>query len=106
MRIPAKNITPGMKLERPVMNKSGLMMIGADIELTEALVKKIRKMDIQAVYVHGKPTALPPLDEVLARFEGRFRKVESAPHMDVLKRLLREHIEGLYEAHGSENPEE
>ena len=88
------------------MNKSGLMMIGPDTELTEALVKKIQQMDIQAVHVHGTSTALPPLDEVLVSLEGRFRKVETAPHMDVLKKLLREHIEGLYEANGSENPEE
>ena len=106
MKISAKDITPGMKLERPVMNKNGLMMIGADTELTEALVEKIQKMDIQVVYVHGTSTALPPREEVLARFERRFRNVETAPHMDVLKKLLREHIEGLYEAHGSENPEE
>ncbi len=105
MRISAKNITPGMKLERPVLNKNGLMMIGTDIELTGALVKKIQKMDIQVVYVYGTSKALPPLDEVLARLEGRFRNVETAPHMNVLKKLLREHIEGLYEANGSENPE-
>ena len=105
MRISAKNITPGMKLERPVLNKNGLMMIGEDTELTEVLVKKIQKMGIQVVYVHGTSTALPPREEVLARFEERFRNVETAPHMNVLKKLLREHIEGLYEANGSENPE-
>ena len=88
MRISAKNITPGMKLERPVLNKNGLMMIGADIELTGTLVKKIQKMDIQVVYVYGTSKARPPLDEVLARFEGRFRNVETAPHMNVLKKLL------------------
>jgi hypothetical protein len=105
MRISAKNITPGMKLERPVLNKNGLMMLGADTELTGALVKKIQKMDIQVVYVQGISKALPPLDEVLAGLEGRFRSVETAPHMDVLKKLLREHIEGLYKANESKNPE-
>jgi hypothetical protein len=105
MKISAKNIIPGIKLERPVLNKNGLVMLGADTELTEILVKKIQKMDIHVVYVHGTSEALPPLDEVLARLEGRFRNVETAPHMDVLKKLLREHIEGLYEANGSENPE-
>ena len=105
MKISAKNIIPGMKLERPVLNKNGLMMIGADTELTGILVEKIQKMDVQVIHVHGPCKALPPLDEELARLEGRFRNVETAPHMDVLKKLLREHIEGLYEAHGSENPE-
>ena len=105
MKVSAKNIAPGMKLERPVLNKNGLMVLGADTELTGALVKKIQKMDIQVVYVQGISKALPPLDEVLARFEGRFRNVETTPQMDVLKKVLREHIEGLYEANGSENPE-
>ena len=98
MRISAKDLIPGMKLERPVMNKNGLMMIGADTELTEVLIEKIRKMDIQVVYVHGASKALPPREEALAQLERRFRNVEGAPHMDVIKKLLREHIEGLYEA--------
>lgn len=94
-----------MKLERPVANKNGLMMIGADTELTGILIEKIQKMDILAVYVHGESKALPPREELLAQLDGRFRNVETAPHMDVIKKLLREHIEGLYEAHGSENSE-
>jgi hypothetical protein len=104
MKISARHITTGMKLERPVLNKNGLMVIGADTELTESLVQKIQKMDIQVVHVHGPSKARPPLDEVLVRFEERFRKVETAPHMGILKKLLRAHIEGLYEADGSENP--
>ncbi len=106
MKISAKNLTTGMKLERPVANKNGLMMIGADTELTGALIEKIQKMDIQAVYVHGVSEALPPREEVLAQLEGRFRNVGTAPYMDVLKKLLTEHIEGLYEAHGSKNTED
>ena len=105
MKISAKNLTTGMKLERPVANKNGLMMIGADTELSGVLIEKIQKMGIHAVYVHGASKAFPPREEVLAQLEGRFRNVEAAPHMDVLKKLLREHMEGLYEAHGSENPE-
>ncbi len=105
MKISANHLTPGMKLERPVVNKNGLMMIGADTELTGTLIEKIREMDIHAVYVLGTSKALPLLAEVLAQFERRFRNVETAAHMDVVKKLLREHIEGLYEAHGSENPE-
>ncbi len=105
MKISAKNLTPGMKLERPVLNKNGLMMIGVDAELTGALIEKIQEMDIQVVHVHGTSEASLPREEALALLDGRFRHVEAAPHMDVLKKLLREHIEGLYEEHGSENPE-
>lgn len=105
MKISTENLTPGMKLERPILNKNGLMMIGADTELTEILIEKIRKMDTHVVHVHGGSKAFPPREEMLAQLEGRFRNVENAAHMDVLKRLLREHIEGLCEGYGPENPE-
>ena len=83
MKVSAKNITPGMKLERPVLNKNGLVMLGADTELTEILVKKIQKMDIQVVYVHGTSKALPPLDEVLARLlELNAKRAKDCPATD------------------------
>jgi len=31
--------------------------------------------------------------------------VEEAAHMGVIKKLLKEHIESLYECHGPDNPE-
>ena len=106
MKVSVKDLIPGMKLERPLMNEIGLVMIGGDTELTEDLIQKIRKMHILAAYVHGASrTQAPPREEALAQLERRFRKVEAAAHMDVIKKLLREHMEGLYEAHGTENTE-
>lgn len=101
--ISSSKLTPGMKLAEPLVNKEGLVLIGENTELTEALIEKIREMDIQAIRVQGAPKVLPPKEEVLARLERRFRNVETIAHMDVLKRLLTEHIEGLYEEHGSED---
>jgi len=86
------------------MNKSGLTMIGGDTELTGVLIEKIQRMGIRVVFVYGASKALAPREETLARFERRFRKVETEAHMDVIKKLLREHIESLYEAHGPEDP--
>ena len=94
-----------MKLERPVMNKNGLMMIGEDTELTEVLIEKIRKMDIQVVYVHGASRGASAPRGGAGPAREALQEGGNRAHMDVMKKLLREHIEGLYEAHGSENPE-
>jgi hypothetical protein len=102
-RILVKNLTPGMKLERPVLNKNGMVMLGQDTELTSSLIDKIRNMEVSSVYVQGGARNLPPKQEFLGQLYDRFRNVENMPHMGVLKKLLIEHIEGLYEDHGSEN---
>ncbi|OPY70619.1 MAG: hypothetical protein A4E57_00462 [Syntrophorhabdaceae bacterium PtaU1.Bin034] len=102
-RILVKNLTPGMKLERPVLNKNGLVMLGQNTELTSSLIDKIRDMEVSSVYVQGGARNLPPKQELLGRLHDRFKNVENMPYMGVLKRLLIEHIEGLYEDHGSEN---
>ncbi len=103
-RVATKDLVPGMKLARPVLNKSGLAMLGEDTELTQALIDKIQQMDIQSVNVKGIARKLAPREEVLAALEKRFTNIEGKPYMDVLKRLLEEHIEGLYEEHRPENP--
>lgn len=93
-----------MRLSRPVLNKSGLPILGEDTELTQAIIDKIQEMDIQNVNVKGLSRTLAPREEVLARLEQRFKNAEGKPYMDVLKRLLVEHIEELYAEHRSENP--
>ncbi len=92
-----------MRLTRPVLNENGLVMIGENTELTESLIGKIRDMGMDTVQVDGAPRDLPPRDEVFAQLDKRFKKVETQPHMDVLKRLIAEHIEDLYREHGPED---
>jgi len=96
-------LIPGMKLAEPLVNKEGLILVAENTELTEAIIEKIHDMDVQAIRVKGAPKILPPKEEVLAQIEKRFRNVGAVAPMDVLKRLLTEHIESLYEAHGSED---
>jgi hypothetical protein len=102
-RVSVKDLTPGMKLTRPV-TKNGLVMIGEDTELTRQLIDKLQQMDLDSVYVHGASKALPPRDEVFADLDRRFRQVEAEPFMAVLKNAISEHLESLYEEHGSEDP--
>ena len=56
---------------------------------------------MDSVYVHGASKGLPPREEALAALDGRFRKVEAMPNMGLLKKVIADHIEGLYEEHGS-----
>jgi hypothetical protein len=101
-RVTPTKLVPGMKLARPVLNESGLAMIGEDVELTEILVKKILDMGVDYVHIHGTSGVLPPKEEMLAGLDKRFQKVEAMPHMGLLKKVIADHIEGLYEGHGSE----
>jgi hypothetical protein len=102
-RVSAKDLLPGMRLAKPVVNKSGLTMIGEETELTTSLIDKIRMLDVESVYVHGAANALPPRDEVLAELDRRVRKVEFQPFMSVIKAAISEHIESLYKEHGPED---
>jgi hypothetical protein len=102
--VATKDLVPGMRLARPVLNKSGLPILGEDTELTEAIIEKIQGMDIQSVNVKGVFRKLAPREEVLAGLDQRFKNVEGKPYMDVLKRLLVEHIEELYAEHRPEEP--
>lgn len=92
-----------MRLARPILNKNGLVIIREDTELTENLIGRIRDLGVDAVQVVGPSLDLPPMEETLAALDRRFKKVETAPHMDLLKRLIAEHIKSLYEEHGPED---
>lgn len=104
-RVTIDNLTPGMKLQRPLMNTNGVVVLRENTELTGALIGKMQKMGIEAADVQGAAVARPPRDEALACLDRRFKNVETAAHMAVIKKLLREHIESLYD-HGPENAEE
>jgi len=54
-------------------------------------------MDVDGVYIKGLSKPERPMEEVLLELNKRFEKVEQEPYMDMLKKVLKEHIEGLYE---------
>lgn len=104
-RVSSKDLVPGMKLTRAVENKNGFVMIGESTELTSGLIAKIQQMDVGSVYVEGVFKSLPPKEEALSAIHGRFKGVEGEPCMDMLKKVVSEHIESLYEEDGSKNSE-
>jgi hypothetical protein len=85
-----------MCLAKPVMNKGGLVMLAEGTVLTEALIEKIKDMDAGGVYIQGLSQPSIPKQEMLSQLDDRFRNVEGEPYMTALKKLMREHMEGLY----------
>lgn len=96
-RISIDNLRPGMKLARPVTNKGGMVMLAEETELTAALIDKMRGMDIQGVFIQGLSGPTVPKDEMLFGLEERFASVPDEPRLAILKKVMRDHLEGLYE---------
>jgi len=95
-RVVVENLQEGMKLLRPVTDKNGMVLLSEGTVLTVKWIERIQDMAIEAVYIDGPTQKSIPKEEELARLEARFKYMEDVPHMKFLKKLIREHIEGLY----------
>lgn len=95
-KLAAERLEPGMVLAKPVMNKSGMIMLGEGMELNDSLIEKIHDMGIESVHVQGTSQPDVPLDALLAALDARFSHVEKDHLMAMIKRLMKEHIEGRY----------
>lgn len=91
-----ENLKPGMKLSKPVLNEGGMVLLGAGAELTSAGIQRLINMNIESVSVEGASVPSKSKEVMLAELDARFRKTEDEPYMAGLKRLLQEHIEGLF----------
>jgi len=96
-RIPVDKLTPGMKLAKPVTAKNGMVMLGEGTELSETWIERIRNMDVTSIFVDGPPVQTLSKEEALASLEARFARLEDKPYMSLIKKIVKEHIEGLYE---------
>ncbi len=96
-KIPANKLEPGMILGRPIVGKNGMIMLGEGTELTEKWVERIQDMEIASVFIEGPPIQTISKEEALANLEARFKLVEGKPFMNSIKRIVQEHIEGLYD---------
>lgn len=96
-KIPPSKLVAGMKLAKPVLAKNGMVMLGEGTELSESWIERIQDMDLQSIFVEGPPIQTVPKEDALANLEARFAMVEGKPFMNNIKRLVKEHIEGLYE---------
>jgi hypothetical protein len=95
-RLVPGDLEQGMILSRPVTNANGVVMLGEATELTAELIQKIRGMDIEHVYVKGASQTGVSLEDALTELDRRFKGVEEAPYMNIIKRAIKEHLECLY----------
>lgn len=96
-KVPVENLEPGMRTAKPVVNASGMVLLGENTELTPELIDRIRNMAVEVIYIHGSSKPSVPLETYLATIDSRFRLVGHEPHMDVIKAAIHKHIEALYE---------
>ncbi|HOW55889.1 MAG TPA: hypothetical protein PLR60_14715 [Syntrophorhabdaceae bacterium] len=95
-KVAIDNLKPGMKTAKPVVNNNGMVLLGENTDLTAELIDRIRNMDVDGVYIQGTARPSKSKDEFLSEIEDRFRNVENDPRMEVIKRSIQIHIEGLY----------
>ena len=86
-----------MVLTKPVMNKSGMVLLGEGTELTETWVRRIQDMELTGICVDGPELPQIPKEQLLLELDKRFMAVEDKPHMGLLKRVIKQHLEALYE---------
>ena len=95
-KISSDKLMPGMVLVKPITGKNGMVLLGEGAELTEKWIERIRDMDVEGIFVDGPSEQSIPLEEALARLEDRFETVQDKPHMGLIKKVVRNHIEKLY----------
>jgi len=86
-----------MRLARPVLNEHGLVLLNEGLMLTEELIEKLKTMGLDTINVKGVSRLTQTKAEMLTVLDERFRRVESEPFMKLIKDLIKEHIESLYE---------
>ena len=96
-KIPVVKLESGMKLAKPVTAKNGMVMLGEGTELSATWIERIRDMDIASVFIEGPPIQTVSKEEALAGLNARFAQVEGKPYMNLIKKIVAEHLEGLYE---------
>jgi hypothetical protein len=95
-KISPDRLEAGMKLTKPVL-RGDMVLLSEGTVLTDSWVRRIQDMDIDGVHVDGPSQQSVPKEEMLSQLEQRFKNVEGKPCMGLLKKIMKEHIEGLYE---------
>lgn len=94
-KVSVDTLKPGMKVAKPVVNDSGMILFGAGTALTDSLIERLGNMNVGAVYVEGEAQRQKSKEELLAALDARFSKTGHEPHMAALKQLFKERIEGM-----------
>jgi len=91
-KIPLKKAKTGMKLARPVTNERGMTLCGEGTELTEAIIARLVRMEVEHITVTGRPIKTAgghkSVEQQLDEMHARFKRVEADPLMKKIKGIL------------------
>ena len=96
-KISLEKAQPGMIVAKPVMNESGVVLVGAGTALSEATIEKLKSLDIASVVVKGRPvdTGIPekPLQQLFAELDERFSLVAGDKLCQQIKEMIRQDLQ-------------
>jgi hypothetical protein len=83
---------PGMKLAKAVKNKRGMILCSAGTDLSEDIISRLSKMEVDRITVEGHPvnTGEPEksLDQQIDELNKRFKHVAGDALMGKIKNIL------------------
>jgi hypothetical protein len=99
-RVVIQELRPGMVLVKPVTNANGLPILAAGTTFDEAMIERLKRMELTSVYVEGDAgdSNGKTLMELEAELDHRFRHVAEDPIQQLILRSLRRH---LHASHGT-----
>ncbi|MCX7966383.1 MAG: hypothetical protein N2596_07150 [Syntrophorhabdaceae bacterium] len=95
-KISVEGLKPGMVISKPVFNENGVVILKENTELTENIINRLKKMEIEYVFVKGERKFSKTKEEMILEVEKRFERGQNKPLMENIKRIIKEHIEELY----------
>lgn len=107
--IPIEKATVIMTLAKPVTREGGMVLAGAGLKLTEAMLERLKSSGVTHITVEGNPVAGIEEDGLdLAALRDRldhlFRKYKQNPLMWVLRNMIAQYLEKRIGAQFPEDP--
>jgi hypothetical protein len=94
-KVSVEELKPGMKLGKP-LSRGNMVLLGEGTVLNETWIARIGDMGIDGVFVDGPSEQPIPKEEAIRQMDARFQNVLSKPYMEQIRKMVKEHIEGLY----------
>ena len=94
-KVTIDKLEPGMILAKPLL-RGTMVILGEGTQLTGTWISRIGDMEIDHLFIERHPEQAIPKEEALAQLDVRFKHVQDLPYMSSLKKIVKEHIEGLY----------
>jgi hypothetical protein len=91
-RITIEEAVPGLRLAKPITGPTGIVVLGAGAELTDALIDRLRTMGVPALHVEPDASRahvpVKTLEQLEQEVRQRFRHAGDDPTL----RLIRETV--------------